>query len=849
MAKAVDGRSAIAKAVKGQLYDELRNALTATSGRSKTSWTQQYISELLKTAKTNPNSPVGQIIAKQLMSEGIIEKLDAETDKYLARDIEFNEFRLLRTLYDKQRDVFLDQDSKKIIIGSRRIGKCWAKGTLIRKYDGSVVKVEDIEIGDKLMSPDSTPVEVISTTSGTDTMYRIKANDKNSNVEFVCNSAHILTVKRTVKHTWRDYKFNEIYDIPLNEFLTFPPTEQRNFCLFRAEIEYPEKEHKIDPYFLGLWLGDGRKSFPSITVDEKEKDLINYLETFENYSVSEDTRRPNVKYYIIKGLMNAFREEDLIDNKHIPMSYKIDSRANRLKLLAGIIDSDGYLVSNTSVEISSSDEKLKDDIVELCNSLGFKTTIRKKIAKLYGVPKKLNYTITLKGKLSEIPNVLTRKHASNSKQKPIYGFSIEKLDANKYYGFTVTGNGRVVLGDYIVSHNTELAARLLLKECLRPNRHALFISLKFENAIRQAYTLCVDLAHTLGLPIEHESKADGEITFTNGSYILFKGNSNKAEANKLLGYKYSLVVVDECQNQCNLRYLLDDVLRPTMADYEDSSLVLLGTPPRVPKTVAEDVWKNWKGWKHYSWNMLQNPYMKNTEKFINDVCEEKGLTIDAPFIQREFFGSFHYDTEAQVFKDYKIYEGDIPSDFVPTHVAIGTDYGFQDYNAIIPLAYNINTKQAYVISEKKFNKSTVTYIAEECKKTFEDVKAFCVKRNANFNLRNIAFYCDTNEQSISSEMALKYNLPVYSCFKHDKKLAISQLAEWCRTGKFKVPKDGILQDEFEQILYMRDEQDNILSDIDDELYHPDAMDALLYASRQYAYDIGVEDGSNGREIK
>ena len=68
------------------------------------------------------------------MADGIIEKLDAETDRYLARDIEFNEYRLLKTLYDKQRDVFLDDDPKKIIIGSRRIGKTELGSFTIKGY-------------------------------------------------------------------------------------------------------------------------------------------------------------------------------------------------------------------------------------------------------------------------------------------------------------------------------------------------------------------------------------------------------------------------------------------------------------------------------------------------------------------------------------------------------------------------------------------------------------------------------------------------------------------------------------------------------------------------------------------
>lgn len=505
--KVIDGRSPLAKAIKGQLYDELRESLTKPVGKGKQSWTQSYLQEMLKEAKANPNSPVGQLIARQLMTDGIIEKLDAETDKYLARDVDFNEYRLLKTLYDKQRNVFLDNDEKKIIIGSRRIGK------------------------------------------------------------------------------------------------------------------------------------------------------------------------------------------------------------------------------------------------------------------------------------------------------------------------------------------TELAARLLIKECLRPNRHALFISLKFENAIRQCYTLVEDLIDSLGIPTEHKSKADGEITFTNGSYILFKGNANNAEASKLLGYKYSLVVIDEIQNQCNLKFLLDDVLRPTMIDYEDSHLICVGTPPRTPKTMCEEIWRNWKGWKKYSWDMSENPYIKNPQKVIDDICAEKGITEDNPFIQREYRGQFFYDTEAMLFKGYRTYK-ELPSDFIPDRIYIGADWGFNDYTAFIPLAVDTKNKIGYVLPEKKFNHSTAGLAMDEVVNMYNEMRKWLIERNPNANLDNVSIIGDSNESMMIYELATKRKVRAYKAYKYDKEAGMSQLIDLVRT-KIWVPEDGVLADEFERTVYKRDEQDNILNEVDDEVFHPDAIDALLYASRQFVFDAQI----------
>lgn len=388
---------------------------------------------------------------------------------------------------------------------------------------------------------------------------------------------------------------------------------------------------------------------------------------------------------------------------------------------------------------------------------------------------------------------------------------------------------------------TVLATRLLVKDCIRPNRHALFISLKFENQIRQAYDETLRIQNEIGLSITNASKVNGQINFSNGSDILFKGNHDKSDADKLLGGKYSLVIIDEVQNQCNMEYLLNTVIGPTTQDYPDSQILLLGTPPRVPGTMCETIWNNYKGWKHYSWTMAENPFLSNVDEIVDTICKEKGITKDAPFIQREYFQKWARDIEAMVYKDYKTYEGEMPTTFKATHSIVSVDFGFADNNAIVNLAYNTHTKQAYVIKEKKFNKATVSDILRETKDSYEYAKNFLLKNgDKDANLGTVAIYTDCNEKSIAYELYSK-GLNCFCCYKYDKAYAISQLSDWCRTGKILIPKDGELANEFEQIVYKRDEQDNILPEIDDATFHGDISDALLYGARQMWYDMGDID--------
>lgn len=404
---------------------------------------------------------------------------------------------------------------------------------------------------------------------------------------------------------------------------------------------------------------------------------------------------------------------------------------------------------------------------------------------------------------------------------------------------------------------TELSARLLLRDALRPNRHAIFISLKFENAIRQCYTLVLDLAKSMGLPIEKESKVDGEISFSNGSNILFKGNSDKSQADKLLGFKFSCAVVDECQNQTNLMYLLDTVLGPAMTDYQDSQLILIGTPPRIPHTAIEKIWKEYKGWKKYCWTMEDNPYLKNTEQYIKNLCEQKGITKDAPFIQREYFGQWVWDSEAMVVKDPLLYDGgndyiiDLINrgEFKADFIYGGVDFGFSDYNAITMIAWDKKRNKGYVLENYKFNRATVTEIVEKMKYALSEAQNVLIASETDPH--NIMFYGDNSDKSIIFELQTNYNFPIQCAYKHDKMEALSALSELFRRFIYS-PKESPLADDFEMTVYKRDEEtDAILPELDDDVFHADVLMSALYASRSLVLDhnpLGNEDGAKEMEV-
>jgi hypothetical protein len=393
---------------------------------------------------------------------------------------------------------------------------------------------------------------------------------------------------------------------------------------------------------------------------------------------------------------------------------------------------------------------------------------------------------------------------------------------------------------------TETVKRMLNKCCSKEKSPCCYINLTFENAINQVYDDTLKLADSIGLKVEKSSKSDGFILFANKSSITFRGNNSIAETEKLRGFKYRLVIVDEAQSQRNLKYLIDDVISPLLLDYTDSQLIVQGTPPRYSGSYFEEMYNQARSkkdpkMKAYNWSMLENPFLENIEEEIKNICARKGLTLESPLIQREYLGKIVYDTEAQVFYDYKTYQELV--DFQPTHIAIGVDYGFADNNAIIALAYNVRQKKAYVIEERKFNKAPVSDIILQTREVYQNAITFGKAKNPNFKQNNVNIFCDTNEKSITFELSVTYGLPAYNAYKYDRDLALHTLADDCRLGMITVKHGGALEDEFGKILYKRNEDtDELTGEIDNNIYHPDATMALLYASRQFYFDIGSRVG-------
>ena len=362
-------------------------------------------------------------------------------------------------------------------------GKCMGIDTPIMMYNGDIKMVQDIKVGDQLMGDDSTPRNVLSLARGREMMYDIipTKGDK-----YTVNESHILSLKMSSNYNNKKYnhpKKNDIHDVSLLEYLNLPKGFKHILKGYRVGVEFTSKDVDIEPYFLGLWLGDGTSRTTGITtLDDCVINYINeYSERLNSRVVICDTNGTRCCTYSIvnsstnkennfKGnnkLLNMLKNYNLLLNKHIPKIYKCNSRQVRLELLAGIIDSDGC-ESHGGYDIIQKNETLLDDIIYVARSLGF--AAYKKVCKkscMYKGEKKegVYYRTNIHGKgLEDIPVKCERKKVEPRRQiKDALntGIKVEKREIDNYYGFELDGNRRYLLGDYTVTHNTVLALKIV----------------------------------------------------------------------------------------------------------------------------------------------------------------------------------------------------------------------------------------------------------------------------------------------------------------------------------------------------------------------------------------------------
>ena len=262
--------------------------------------------------------------------------------------------------------------------------------------------------------------------------------------------------------------------------------DEVNHCIPCAlPLRLSQRDLPLDPYLLGLWLGDGSSSAAEITTADPEvvtafRDagygLTRYgasgrSTTYGIVSIDQRRRSPSTGRYEAEssGFHCGLKSLGLFGNKHVPAQYLRASAEQRLALLQGLFDSDGYCdPANGSSEFCSTSESLALQVCELCLSLGLKAVVYRGRATLCGVdcgPKfRVCFTVhadfhlfRLVRKQSALPSRGAQFHRAYRR----YIVAVEPVESVPVRCITVDSASRLYLAGeaMIPTHNTRVGAQ------------------------------------------------------------------------------------------------------------------------------------------------------------------------------------------------------------------------------------------------------------------------------------------------------------------------------------------------------------------------------------------------------
>lgn len=349
--------------------------------------------------------------------------------------------------------------------------------TKVYLEDGTKL-IKEVEVGDKIYGADGHLTEVLEKKEFlNEQLYEIEFNDGR---KIKASGNHLWSVKDRHDGKIKEKTTLEMIDTHTSYQIDsrYPGKKykKRRYSIpINKTFNYKEKELKIEPYYLGLFLGDGSKGTGSITsCDDEIRDYIfEYADKLNMGTTTTPHHRSPITFnYLIKtkqGTKNKIREwlreYNTFDEKNIPHDYLYSSKEQRLELLRGYMDSDGYVGKKGNLEICITEDRLADQFLNLLGSLGIRRYHRvKETAFTYkGEYKKGQDTnrISFTTKLSVFK--LTRKKKRqkftgnkkfdfNNTRVSIENITkVEKADA---YCISVDNKDKLfVAGEHIVTHN------------------------------------------------------------------------------------------------------------------------------------------------------------------------------------------------------------------------------------------------------------------------------------------------------------------------------------------------------------------------------------------------------------
>lgn len=332
-------------------------------------------------------------------------------------------------------------------------------------------------------------------------------------------------------------------------------------CKFQLPIsEGVEGVHKqltVEPYFLGVWLGDGKSSRPQICgVDDEVFSGVGEFYHPTSEWTQEDTG-VKYSYYGDVKLMRSLKDLGVLDNKHIPVEFMNCSRLQRLELLAGLIDSDGSLAQETGqYRFINCNQKLIRNFCHLISSLGyqFSITSAEPCISTSGIEGKQTTWYVGFTPHDEIPCRVPRKQSNYLvKRKKVAIIDIDVLPIGEHKsGKCITvdsDDGLYLVGEKMVpTHNSQILSKLAVAWMLGARPGITIAITGFSHTLVTKFSK--DVKAIVSMPIYrmifpnteqvYGSDKVEEWELTNGSALIAK-----SAGSKLTGRRVDWLIIDD----------------------------------------------------------------------------------------------------------------------------------------------------------------------------------------------------------------------------------------------------------------------------------------------------------------
>lgn len=499
-----------------------------------------------------------------------------------------------------------------------QFGKQLANSTPVLTANRGWVTHGDLEVGDRVFGLSGWPTRVLAVIEQPEpSSLEVETFE---GAVFKVHPNHEWTLYDRAYGKWRTVETKYL----LSQKLVSGKKHRARFQLpTRDAIDFPSRILTVPPYVLGAWLGDGTSDGGCITHSASDIAVAEAIGQDFVASCVNIHKGTGVHTSRFLGLRARLRTIGVFDNKHIPDGYKFSSPRQRLELLAGLIDTDGYVHQRTHrVAFSNTNRRLIDDAAEIVRSLGWHAAISETAPALSssGIQgKRSTYQLTFSPNLP-IPTRLPRKRikgftplarrigikAVRFAPQPEPGRCIQ---VSRFDGLYLVGK------ELTPTHNSTFATKLFPAWWLgkHPDRYAIItayaaeLAEDFGSEVRDLINTEIHQALFPACAVKDDSKAKHDFGLSGGGACRAVGRGGS-----ITGRPAGLIVIDDPEK--DKEEAKSEAVQRVLRDWL-STVIFARARPTTPIVMIKTRWDpdDIAGWeleehgKSENWTVLSMP--------------------------------------------------------------------------------------------------------------------------------------------------------------------------------------------------------------------------------------------------